>query len=214
MLVVITLLLTLAESSSPEKCGTPQWRRKCLAIKLGMETSEYLLGRKFTVETDRMQVSDLNWQCNMLSIVNLSCSVSGVPQPYVHFVRQDGQPLSSTTVVSSIQGNTTVLTIRNFRLSDDGVYLCIANSIAGEARDSFKVSISQCILDGNDTILVGKSRFILKTLQTADVILLFDESGSMSMEHSWIPNMVVELDGMLRKQTIASSSIPVRISAL
>ena len=76
------------------------------------------------------------------------------------------------------------------------------------------LAVSQCILDGNDTILVGKSRFILKTLQTADVILLFDESGSMSMEHSWIPNMVVELDGMLRKQTIASSSIPVRISAL
>ncbi|KAL5491721.1 hypothetical protein EMCRGX_G017072 [Ephydatia muelleri] len=143
-------------------------------------------------------------QLNMLSIVNLSCSVSGVPQPYVHFVRQDGQPLSSTAVVSGIQGgNTTVLTIRNFRLSDVGVYLCIANSIAGEARDSFKVSISQCILDGNDTILVGKSRLILKTHQTADVILLVDESGSMSMEHSWIPNMVVELDGMLRKLGIA-----------
>ena len=76
------------------------------------------------------------------------------------------------------------------------------------------LAVSQCILDGNDTILVGKSRFILKTHLTADVILLVDESGSMSMEHSWIPNMVVELDGMLRKQTIASCSIPVRISAL
>ena len=33
--------------------------KECLAIKLGMETSEYLLGRKFTMETDHMQVSDL-----------------------------------------------------------------------------------------------------------------------------------------------------------
>lgn len=78
-------------------------------------------------------------QLNMLSMVNLSCNVSGVPQPSVHFVRQDGQSLSSTAV-TGIQGNTAVLTIQDFRLSDVGVYSCIANSIAGEARDSFKVS--------------------------------------------------------------------------
>ena len=172
---------------------------------------------------------DVMLQLDMLSVVKLSCNIGGTPKPYVHFIRQDGQllPPSAVTVV---QNNTATLTIHDFRLSDVGVYLCIANSIAGEANDSIKVSsefysyhiciasrvvcillffisvVSQCILDGNDTILVGRNRFILKTHQTADVILLIDESGSMSMELSWIPNMVIELDSMLRKIGIGNST--------
>ena len=78
-------------------------------------------------------------QLNMLSVVSLSCNVSGVPLPHVHFVRQDGQPLTPSAM-AAVQSSTAVLTIRDFSASDVGVYLCIANSIAGEASASVKVS--------------------------------------------------------------------------
>ena len=67
-------------------------------------------------------------------------------------------------------------------------------------------AVSQCLLEANGTIAVGGSKFILKTRQTADIILLVDESGSMSMEHGWIPDMAVKLDSMLRELDIGNST--------
>ena len=62
---------------------------------------------------------------------------------------------------------------------------------------------TRCVLDDRTYLLVGNSRQILSSQNTnrtraADVILLVDESGSMSMEHAWIPEMIQDLDSALQ----------------
>ncbi len=60
---------------------------------------------------------------------------------------------------------------------------------------------TRCKLNDNSYLVLGNSRNVLSPVgenQTADVIILVDESGSMSMEHLWLPTMIKELDSALQ----------------
>lgn len=65
------------------------------------------------------------------------------------------------------------------------------------------ISDTRCVLADSTYLILGNSRHILSSQLTnktkaADIILLVDESGSMSIEHTWIPQMIRELDNTLR----------------
>ena len=70
---------------------------------------------------------------------------------------------------------------------------------------------TRCKLDDGTYILAGHTRQIQSPRKTnrtraVDIILLVDESGSMSMEHAWIPAMIEQLDSNL--QTIGIGVSP------
>ncbi len=59
----------------------------------------------------------------------------------------------------------------------------------------------RCKLDDDSYLVLGNSRRLMSSRRenrTADVIVLVDESGSMSMEHLWIPTMIKKLDNGLK----------------
>lgn len=122
----------------------------------------------------------------------------------------------------SIQNN--VLLVTEVTDQSEGSYICtvFANSsenmrLSAEASlkigkffglvvsvllyySNFSLTDTRCSLD--DGYLVrGSSRMALSLLhrnRTADVIVLVDESGSMSLEHSWISTMIKALDHSLQ----------------
>jgi Immunoglobulin I-set domain/Immunoglobulin domain len=69
-----------------------------------------------------------------------SCrSTSGTPQPTIVWVRRDGQPLSSR-FTEDYPG---VITLREAKIDDAGVYECRASNIAGETSLSTTLEIQQ-----------------------------------------------------------------------
>ena len=61
---------------------------------------------------------------------------------------------------------------------------------------------TRCSLPDGSFLVLDGLRYILlpitdNTTQAANIILLVDESGSMTMQHSWIPEMVEQLDNAL-----------------
>lgn len=61
---------------------------------------------------------------------------------------------------------------------------------------------TRCLLPDQSFLVLDGLRYILlpftnDTTQAANIILLVDESGSMTMEHSWIPEMIEQLDAAL-----------------
>ena len=64
------------------------------------------------------------------------------------------------------------------------------------------VTDTRCHLPDGSYMVLDDIRYILSpisdnTTQAADIILLIDESGSMTMQHKWIPEMVNHLDNAL-----------------
>ena len=61
---------------------------------------------------------------------------------------------------------------------------------------------TRCSLPDGSFLVLHDIRYVLlpiagNTTQAANIILLVDESGSMTMQHSWIPEMIVQLDNAL-----------------
>ena len=61
---------------------------------------------------------------------------------------------------------------------------------------------TRCSLPDGSFLVLNGLRYILlpitdNTTQAVNVILLVDESGSMTMQHSWIPEMIEQLDSAL-----------------
>ena len=61
---------------------------------------------------------------------------------------------------------------------------------------------TRCSLPDGSFLVLDGVRYVLlpitgNTTQAANIILLVDESGSMTMQHSWIPEMIEQLDNAL-----------------
>ena len=63
----------------------------------------------------------------------------------------------------------------------------------------------ECTLPGGSKIVYGEHRILLEP--AADIVLLVDESGSMSSEHQWIVRMVSSLDKMLKDLNIGNGEL-------
>ena len=66
---------------------------------------------------------------------------------------------------------------------------------------------TRCSLPDGSFLVLDGIRYILlpitgNTTQAANIILLVDESGSMAMQHSWIPDMIQQLDNGLVNEGI------------
>ena len=66
---------------------------------------------------------------------------------------------------------------------------------------------TRCLLQDGGLLTLGDFRFMLLApadngTRAVDVVLLVDESGSMTMEHAWIPSMTKRLDESLMKLSI------------
>ena len=69
---------------------------------------------------------------------------------------------------------------------------------------SYVFTDTRCRLPDESYMVLDDIRYILLPIadnktQAADIILLIDESGSMTMQHLWIPEMVNHLDNALMK---------------
>lgn len=72
---------------------------------------------------------------------------------------------------------------------------------------AFLVTVTACEVDG-ETLEIGEFQIIFRldnSSLSADIVLLVDESSSMSMEHMWIRNMTKELDRALESLRIGTS---------
>jgi hypothetical protein len=90
--------------------------------------------------------------------------------------------------------------------SSEGAYICTVNDTSTGAVASANgiLEIDERCMVGGSTLLLGETRIILEVppgnmTKAADVILIVDESSSMTLEHAWIPGMTVALNGALRE---------------
>ena len=92
-----------------------------------------LMTHLFFVEAPQMSISSVQASYNEGSLVTISCTASGTPDPDVKWIR-NGK-------VKSSGKKTAFLTFSRINRTDDGQYTCKANNSAGNDQRKVKVVI-------------------------------------------------------------------------